>query len=107
MECPKCHRKGNALKRIFSRRKGFENRFCVHCNAEVKVIYNWSKIFLLILVIIAVLVILNIVLQAIGWPGISRGFAGGLGGAVIAVYMRRAPFVNIELVQKAKKKRRN
>jgi hypothetical protein len=107
MECPNCHKSGNALKRIFSRRKGFENRFCVYCNAEVRVIYNWKKIFFLVAAVIGVLIIINIILQSIGWPGISGGFAGGMGGSVIAVFMHRPPFVNIELVKEVKKKRRN
>ncbi|MDD4150548.1 MAG: hypothetical protein PHE33_11025 [Bacteroidales bacterium] len=106
MECPHCHNKGNVLKRIFSKRKGYENRYCVHCNSEVKLIYNWKNIFLLITFVIIGLIIINFVIQAIGWPGISSGFAGGLGGSIIAVYMRKPPFLKIELISKSKTKRR-
>ena len=107
MECPNCHNRGNVLKRIFSKRKGYENSYCVHCNAEVKLIYNWKKIFILVSIIIIVLIVINIVLQAIGWPGLTGGFAGGLAGAVIAVYMRKPPFLKVELINKSKKKQRN
>ncbi len=106
MECPKCHRKGSVLKRVFSRRKGSDNRYCIYCDAEVKIIYNWKKIFLLILGIVFGLIILNFILQSAGWPGITGGFAGGTGGALIAVFMNRPPFVNVELVEKPKKKKR-
>ncbi len=107
MECPNCHKQGNALKRIFSKRKGLENRYCVYCNAEVKLNYNWKKIILLAIGVFAGLVIINFLLQSFGWPGITGGFAGGLAGAIIAVYMRRPPFLSIELINKKKKKRRN
>ena len=107
MECPNCHKSGNVLKRIFSRRGGSKTRFCIYCNAEVNLIYNWNKIFLLIAAIVVVLIVINVIFQAIGWPGITGGFAGGLAGAVIAVYMRRPPFLKVELVNKQKKKRRN
>jgi hypothetical protein len=73
----------------------------------VNLVYNWNKIFLLIAAIIILLIVLNIVLQSLGYPGITGGFAGGLAGAVIAVYMRRPPFLKVELVSKQKKKRRN
>lgn len=107
MECPNCHKQGNALKRIFSKRKGMPNRYCVYCNAEVKVNYNWSKISLLAAGIFVVLIILNYVLQTMGWPGITGGFAGGLAGAIIAVYMRKPPFMQVELIKPSRKKRRN
>ena len=107
MECPNCHKKGNVLRKVFTRRKGFDNRFCIYCDAEVKTTFNWKKIFLLILGIVVGLIILNVVLQYIGWPGITGGFAGGLAGALIAVYMNRPPFITVDLIQKNKKKHRN
>lgn len=45
-------------------------------------------------------------MQAIGWPGISSGFAGGLGGSAIAVFMRKPPFLKVELISKTKTKKR-
>ncbi|MDD4156558.1 MAG: hypothetical protein PHY08_08315 [Candidatus Cloacimonetes bacterium] len=107
MECPNCHKTGNAFMRIFSKRGKSGSRFCTYCNAEVKLIYNWTRIFILVAVVIVVLIILNYVLQSLGWPGITGGFAGGMAGAVIAIFMRRPPFLKIELVNKNKKKRRN
>lgn len=109
MECPNCHRRGNALKRIFSKRGNTGTRFCVYCNTEVRIIYNWKKIFVLSLVVLVLLLVLNVLLQMLGWPGITSGFAGGMGGAVIAIMIRREPYVKIELVNppKTRKKRRN
>ena len=106
MECPNCHKTGNVLKRIFSKRKCYENRYCAYCNAEVKLIYNWKNIFLLIALVIILLIIINFIMQAIGWPGISSGFAGGLGGSAIAVFMRKPPFLKVELISKTKTKKR-
>lgn len=104
MECPNCHKSGNAFKRIFSKRGTGDTRFCVYCNTEVRVIYNWSKILLLVLAIIAVLVIINLAIQNAGYPGISSGFAGGMAGAVLAIFMRRKPFLIIEPVITNRKK---
>ncbi len=106
MECPHCHKTGNVFQRLFTRRSKTGTRFCIYCNAEVRVNYKWMKIFLLALLLVVVLIVLNIVLQMIGWPGITGGFAGGIAGAVLAIYMRRPPFVEIELVPKQKKKSR-
>ena len=92
--------------RIFSRRGKSKNRFCTYCNAEVKLIYNWKRIFLLAAILIIVLIVLNIVLQSIGWPGITGGFAGGMAGAILAIFMRKPPYLRIELVGKEKKKKR-
>jgi len=107
MECPNCHKTGNAFMRIFSRRGNTGSRFCTYCNAEVKLVYNWKRIFLLVAIVILVLIVLNFVLQYLGWPGITGGFAGGMAGAVIAIMMRRPPYLKIELVSKNKKKSRN
>jgi len=107
MECPNCHKTGNAFMRIFSRRGKSGTRFCTYCNAEVKLIYNWKKILILVVVVIIILVALNYILQSMGWPGITGGFAGGMAGAVIAIMMRRPPYLTIELVSKNKKKQRN
>ncbi len=103
MECPNCHNKGNVLKRIFSKRKGSKTHFCTYCNAEVKLSYNWKKIFLLAIILLAILLALNYILLAIGWGGVSGGMAGGAIGATLAVYMGRPPFLKIELVKKKKK----
>lgn len=63
---------------------------------------------MLVAAVIVALVLLNILLQYIGWPGVNGGMAGGMGGAVIAVFMSRPPFVVIEQVgAKKKKKKRN
>ncbi|HXK81743.1 MAG TPA: hypothetical protein PLO05_06275 [Bacteroidales bacterium] len=107
MKCPNCNSTGNLLKRVFIKRKGLPNRYCVYCNAEVKLIYNWRKIFLLALIIIAVLMILHAVMVSVGLPGVSGGIAGGAAGAVLAIFMRKPPYLNIELVKHSNKKRRN
>ncbi len=104
MECPVCHKSGSAIKRIFSKRGSGDTRFCIYCNSEVRVNYKWGKIFLLTGAVILVLILVNVLLQYIGWPGISGGIAGGIAGAVIAISMSRPPFVEIELVEGKKKK---
>ncbi|MCK9254464.1 MAG: hypothetical protein GX793_02255 [Bacteroidales bacterium] len=104
MQCPNCNKTGNTFQRLFWKKKGQKNRFCIYCNAEVKLIYNWKRIALLSLVILVALVGLNFVLQYYNWPGINGGFAGGIGGALIAIYMRRPAFLKIELINKPKKK---
>ncbi|MDD3686156.1 MAG: hypothetical protein PHE56_05255 [Bacteroidales bacterium] len=106
MKCPHCNRTGNAFQRIFMRQKGTKSRYCIFCGGEVVLKYNWGKIVLLSVGVLAGLILLNIILQIFGWPGINGGFAGGLGGAIIAIYMRKKPFLNIEAIAKEKKKRR-
>lgn len=107
MICPNCNRSGNLLKRVFVRRKGSSNHYCVYCNAEVKITYNWKRILLLSLIVIAVLVLIHVFLISIGWPGLSSGISGGIAGTSIYIFMSRPPYVNIELVEKKSKKRRN
>lgn len=107
MICPNCKHSGNLLKRVFVKRKGLYNRYCVYCNAEVKIVYNWRKIFLLSLIVVAVLLLLHIILILIGLPGLSSGLAGGAAGAAIAIFMRKPSYVKIEMLTKPGKKRRN
>lgn len=109
MECPNCHQRGNAFKRIFSKRGNTGTRFCIYCNFEVKVIYNWKKIFLLSFIVLLILIILNLIMQQMGWPVITGDFAGGFAGAVVAIMIRREPYVKIDPVKpvKTRKKRRN
>lgn len=107
MKCPNCHKTGNAFIRIFSRRIKTGTRFCTYCNAEVKLIYNWKRILVLSAIIIIALIMFNYVLQYFGWLGMTGGFAGGMAGVVIAIMMRRPPYLKIELVNKTKKKGRN
>lgn len=116
MKCPHCHRTGNVFQRLFTRKSKSGTRFCIFCNAEVNMIYNWKKIFILVAVLIIVLLGFNYLLQAFGWPGITGGFAGGLAGSILAVVMQRPPFLIIELASKdrsgeksstSKKKKRN
>jgi hypothetical protein len=89
------------------RQKGTKSRYCIFCGGEVALKYNWGKIVLLSIGVLVGLILLNIILQIFGWPGINGGFAGGLGGAIVAVYMRKKPFLNIEAIAKEKKKQRN
>ncbi len=105
MKCPNCHKTGNTFKRIFSKRGNSTTKFCIYCNVEVNIIYNWKKIFLLVFVVILLLIIFDAILKYYEWPGISPGFAGGMAGATIAIFMQRPPFLRIEQI--AKKKKRN
>lgn len=107
MQCPACNNKGNVLKRIFIRHSGSKNRFCMYCNAEVQIKYNWKKIFRLCLVVMLILFLANMIIQMLGAYGLSSGFAGGVAGAVIAIMMRNPPYTTIELVKQEKKKRRH
>ena len=107
MKCPHCQRTGNAFQRLFTKRGKTGTRFCIYCNAEVNLIYNWKKIFLLALILIVALLALNYLLQFFGLPGITGGFAGGMAGAILAIVMRRPPYLIIEQVTKEKKKKRN
>lgn len=107
MECPHCHKRGNALQRLFTRRKHTGTRLCIYCSAEVKFIYNWKRIFFLAAILVVVLIAFNYGLQALGMPGITSGFAGGMAGAILAIVMRRPPYLVIELVTQEKKKKRN
>lgn len=88
-------------------KKGSKSKFCIYCDAEVKLIYSWKKIIFLSIGVLIGLIVLNMVMRELGWPGLNGGFAGGMGGAVVAVFMRREPFLTVELVAKEKKKRRN
>ncbi len=105
MKCPQCHRTGSIFQRLFTRKGKTGTRSCIYCDAEVMVKYKWGKVFLLAAVVFTILILVNLFLQMIGWPGITGSFAGGLAGAVMAVFMRRPPFVEIELVPKQKKKK--
>lgn len=107
MKCPRCNKTGNLFQRIFMQRKGSKSKFCIYCGAEVVLKFNWKKIAFLAIGVLVGLIVLNIVLQSLGWPGINGGFAGGMGGALIAVLMRRKPFLDVELISKEKKKHRN
>lgn len=100
MKCPNCGKSGNAFKRIFSKRSYGVNRYCVYCNAEVKIDYSWKKILILAIFTLFGLVLLQVILQFIGLPGINSGVAGGLAAAVLAIFIRRHPFVEISLVSK-------
>ncbi|NLA24261.1 MAG: hypothetical protein GX879_04765 [Bacteroidales bacterium] len=102
MHCPNCKSKGHVFKRIFIKRKDSKNRFCVYCAAEVKIVYSWKKIFWLCLIVFIGLMILNLIIILIGGPGITSGFAGGLGAAVVAIMMRRPPYVEVQLINKPK-----
>ena len=99
MECPKCHKKGNVIRRVFavkSRKEG--TKYCMYCGAEVRITYNWSKIFLLIIGVIAFLILLNIILQKVfNMPGIGSLTAACFGGVLITLFMRNKPFTIIEL----------
>lgn len=72
-------------------------------------IYNWKKIFFLVVLVLFALIIINIILQQFGWPGITGGFAGGIAGAFIAIMIQREPYLKIEAAKplKTRKKRRN
>ena len=107
MECPNCHSKGSVFKRVFSRKKGSQNRFCVFCGSEVKITYNWKKIFILCIIVMLCLFVINIVIQLLGAYGLTSGFSGGLAAAVIAIFMRKPPYTVIELVNKPGKKHRH
>lgn len=104
MKCPNCHKTGNTFQRIFMRKKGHKNRYCIYCNTEVKLFYNWKKIGFLSIGVFGGLIILNTLIIYLGWPGINGGFAGGIGGSLIAIYMRRPPFLKIELANPANEK---
>ncbi len=107
MKCPHCNKSGNAFRRIFSKRSYGVNRYCVFCNAEVSVEYKWLKILVLGVFTLFGLVLLQIILQFMGLPGINSGVAGGLAAAIIAIFIRRYPFVEINLISKPGKKNKN
>lgn len=104
MTCPNCNRTGNAFKRIFSKRSYGVNRYCVYCNAEVKVEYKWVKILILGVVILFALILFQLIMQFMGWPGMNGGVAGGLAAAAIAIFIRRSPFLEVSLISKPDKK---
>ncbi len=104
MICPNCNKSGNVFKRIFVKRSYGENRYCIYCNAEVSVEYKWFKILILGIVILFSLILLQLIMQFIGLPGMNSGVAGALAAAFIAIFIRRPPFVEIKLIKKAKKK---
>lgn len=79
----------------------------MYCDAEVIVRYNWKKIFRLGLIVMASLFVVNVIIRLLGAYGLTSGFAGGLAGAVMAIVMRKPPYVVVELVRKPGKKRRN
>jgi len=108
MKCPNCHKSSSAFNRIFSKKENNGIRHCLSCGAQVKFIYNYKKIFLLVIGLIAVLIVLNILFNSAGLPSIGGTYLGILGGAILAIFMRRSPFLEIELVSKpTRKKRRN
>ncbi len=96
MKCPHCNHTGNLLKRPFVRRKGLPDSYCVKCGSQIKIQYNWGKITLLILGIVAFLLLLHLILQAMGYPGVSSMMAGGITGVILVIAMQHPPFINIE-----------
>jgi len=105
MDCPHCHSKGSVFRKIFLKQKGSKNRFCMYCNAEVIIRYNWKKILVLCLIVMGILFVVNMIIQLLGSYGLTSGFAGGIAGAIIAIMMRKPPYVVVELVRKPGKKR--
>lgn len=107
MVCPNCKKSGNAFKRIFSKRPAYgQNRYCVYCNAEVSVEYNWGKVAILSFVVLIALIIIQLVIQSYGWPGMNGGVAGGLAAAIIAIFIKRSPFVDVQLISKPGKQKK-
>ncbi len=107
MKCPNCNKSGNAFRRIFSKRSYGVNRYCIFCNAEVSVEYKWVKILVLGVFTLFGMILLQLILQFMGFPGINSGVAGGLAAAVIAIFIRRHPFVEITLISKPEKKKKS
>ncbi len=106
MVCPNCNKSGNVFRRIFVKRSYGENRYCIFCNAEVTVDYQWGKVMILGLVVLIALIIVQFLMQYYGWPGMNGGVAGGLAAAVIAIFIRRPPFVEITLIRRPGKNRK-
>ncbi|MDA3820748.1 MAG: hypothetical protein PF590_09840 [Candidatus Delongbacteria bacterium] len=100
MECPNCHHKGNLLKRPFVKRRGLPDQYCVNCGAWVRVRYKWKNIFLLVLGVTVMLLVVQLVLQSLNYPGLNGGMAGGIAGATTVIFMRRPAFVSVELPDK-------
>lgn len=105
MECPSCHQQGNLLKRVFVRRSGQPNRYCVYCGAEVKLVYHWKKIFRMIFLVVAVIFVIHVLMIYYGLPGLSSGIAGGVVAAVSAIFIRRPGYTEVQLIRKKRRKR--
>lgn len=108
MKCPNCNHSGNLLKRPFVRRKGLPDTYCVRCGSQIRIRYNWGKILLLVIGIIVFLILLHLLLQTMGFPGVSSMMAGGITGFVLVLLMQHKPFVNLEHItyEDSKKKKK-
>jgi len=43
------------------------------------------------------LLVVQLVLQSLNYPGLNGGMAGGIAGATTVIFMRRPAFVSVEL----------
>jgi K+ transporter len=110
MKCPNCHKSSNVFKSIFVKRNDSKSKYCIFCNAEVNLKYNWTKIFILAATLAISLIFIQLLLKSNGQQNINGGLAGFVVALIMAIVMRQPPFTVVELVvniKKKNKKRRN
>jgi hypothetical protein len=108
MECPKCHKKGNVIRRVFAKKDKSKTKYCMHCGAEVVIEYNWMKIFIMAFFVLIFLILFNLFLQyVVGWPGLGSVGAASLGAVIIALFMRRPPYTIVRLINTKNNPKKN
>jgi hypothetical protein len=98
MECPKCHKSGNVLRKVF----GNENRkegikYCLYCGTRVKISYQWLRIFMLFLIVVVVVVAIHYALiYFFHEPGLTPILAGSIAAILILFIMQTKWFMQIK-----------
>jgi len=104
MECPKCHKKGNLLRKVFGNHDRKQKiKYCFYCGTKVKIFYHWGRIFLLFLAVLAFVMLVHYLLIYFKQPGLTPILAGGITAILLLFFMQTKPFMKINILNEKNK----